>query len=170
MCRRNGNLSPATWVLCREVACQSARAGVYFAVKSGMDQSAKNSARPQQHSKPLLYVVDDEPLLLELASALLEPSGYTVKTFRDPEAALRSFASANPRPAVVLTDYAMHTMTGLELIRECRRINPGQKIIMLSGTVDESVYRGSTAKPDRFLAKPYQAKELLGMLESVLGS
>ena len=112
----------------------------------------------------------DEPLLLELASALLEPSGYSVKTFRDPEAALKAFASANPRPAVVLTDYAMHTMTGLDLIRECRRINPSQKIIMLSGTVDESIYRGVSVKPDRFLAKPYQAKDLLGVLRSVLDS
>lgn len=135
-----------------------------------MDQSATTNTRPSQGSKPLLYVVDDEPLLLELASALLEPSGYAVRTFHDPEAAVKAFAAANPRPAVVLTDYAMHTMTGLDLIRECRRINPRQKIIMLSGTVDESVYRGTSIKPDRFLAKPYQARELLRVLQSVLES
>ena len=39
----------------------------------------------------LIYIVDDEPMLLELASAILEPLGYSVETFRSPETALRAF-------------------------------------------------------------------------------
>lgn len=118
--------------------------------------------------KPLIFVVDDEPLLIELAAALLEPAGYAVKTFHDPEAALKAFTSSDPRPALVITDYAMHRMTGLDLIRECRQINPDQKAILVSGTVDEDVYHNSRTKPDRFLAKPYQSKQLIAMVQSVL--
>ena len=55
-----------------------------------------------------------------------------------PETALKEF-SIN-RPEVVLTDYAMGRMTGMDLIRECRRLNPRQKIILVSGTVDEHVF------------------------------
>ena len=122
----------------------------------------------EQSAKPLVFVVDDEPLLLELAAALLEPAGYLVKTFQDPDAALQAFASAKPRPAVVITDYAMHQMTGLDLIRECRQIHPKQKILMVSGTVDEDIYLYSRVKPDQFLAKPYQSKQLLGALDTLL--
>jgi CheY-like chemotaxis protein len=127
-------------------------------MKLGMDPSAK----------PLIFVVDDEPLLLELAAALLEPAGFVVKTFRDPDAALQAFTAAKPRPDVVITDYAMHQMTGLDLIRGCRQINPKQKIILVSGTVDEDVYVYSRVKPDRFLAKPYQAKQLIGLVQALL--
>ena len=118
--------------------------------------------------KPLIYVVDDEPLLLELATALLEPVGYTIKTFLDGDLALQAFATANPRPAVIITDYAMHRMTGLDLIRECRLIHPKQKIILVSGTVDEDIYANSLQKPDHFLAKPYQSKQLISTVQSFL--
>jgi two-component system, cell cycle sensor histidine kinase and response regulator CckA len=119
---------------------------------------------------PLIFVVDDEPMLLELAVVILEPLGYQMKTFRDPEQALQAFSAARPRPDLLITDFAMHNMTGLDLIREIRHVQPNQKILMLSGTVDASVYRNAPEKPDRFLAKPYQARQLaelvLAMLEA----
>jgi CheY-like chemotaxis protein len=121
-----------------------------------------------ERSKPLVYVVDDEPLLIELATALLQPAGYTIQSFQDADAALQAFASADPRPALIITDYSMHHMTGLDLIRECRQLHPRQKIILVSGTVDEKVYQNSRVKPDRFLAKPYQAKQLIQMVETLL--
>jgi two-component system, cell cycle sensor histidine kinase and response regulator CckA len=117
----------------------------------------------------LLYVVDDEPMLLELATVILEPLGYALHTFRDPEAALRAYASAPRRPDLLITDYAMHSSNGLELIAACRRLQPQQKALLVSGTVDESVYVNSPVKPDRFLAKPYQARQLSELVRSILG-
>jgi CheY-like chemotaxis protein len=114
-----------------------------------------------------IFVVDDEPMLLELAAAILQPTGFNVRTFRDPQAALAEFSAANPPPAIVVTDYAMGVMTGLDLIRECRRIQPRQKILLLSGTVDESIYADTPVKPDRFLAKPYQAHDLITLIQSL---
>ena len=119
-------------------------------------------------NKPLVFVVDDEPLLIELAAALLEPAGYAIQTFRDADSALQAYKSAEAYPQVILTDYAMHRMTGLDLVRECRKINPRQKIIMVSGTVDEKIFQTSRFKPDHFLAKPYQGKQLISLIESVL--
>ena len=116
----------------------------------------------------MLYVVDDEPMLLELASVILEPAGYEVRAFRDPEAALSAFAAAQPRPELIITDYAMHQMNGLDLMHACRQLQPRQKVLLLSGTVDESIYRNQPARPDRFLAKPYQAKQLIEMVKEML--
>jgi CheY-like chemotaxis protein len=116
----------------------------------------------------LIYVVDDEPMLLELAAVILEPLGYTIQTFRAPETALRAFKAADPPPALIITDYAMHAMTGLDLAEACRQIQPRQKVLLVSGTVGPDILCGASVKPDRFLAKPYQAKQLIDMVKAVL--
>lgn len=129
-----------------------------------------NKTQSAGEPKPLVFIVDDEPLLLELAVTLLAPLGLEMKTFRDPASACRAFEAANPRPVLVITDYAMHNMNGVELIQECKRLNPKQKILLLSGTVDETICRDSPAKPDRFLAKPYQARQFTTVVQSLLDS
>lgn len=106
-----------------------------------------------------IFVVDDEPMLLDLATTILEPLGFDVRTFSDPKKALAEYPAA--KPVLVVTDYAMGGMNGLDLVRECKRINPRQKTILLSGTVDENVYANVQNKPDRFLAKPYQIRDFV---------
>ena len=133
--------------------------------------ASKVSKSPSTHSDaPRIFVVDDEPMLLELATVVLEPFGYPLKTFRDPKAALRAFSSAKPRPQLLITDYAMHFMNGMELIVACRRLQPALKILLISGTVDSRIYRDSTVKPDLFLPKPYQAKQLVEAVLSLLSA
>jgi CheY-like chemotaxis protein len=111
--------------------------------------------------KGTIYAVDDEPMLLELASAILRPLGYDIVTFRDPEDALRAFASAPQHPELIITDYAMRTMNGMELIAACRHIEPRQKCLLVSGTVEAEVYRHTDCKPDAFLPKPFEVRELI---------
>jgi CheY-like chemotaxis protein len=134
-----------------------------------MSQSPANSNGHPASPRPLIFAVDDEPLLLELAVMILQPLGCRVETFRDPLAAVRAFSLANPLPDLIVTDFAMHQMNGLDLIRDCRRIHPHQKILMVSGTVDESIYLDSPHKPDAFLAKPYSATELTALVNKLLG-
>src|SRR5437879_10504411 len=86
-------------------------------------------------TKALIFVVDDEPMLLELASVILEPLGYKVKTFRDPQSAIQAYTSSKPQPSLIITDYAMHAMTGMDLIKACREIEPGQRVLLVSGQV-----------------------------------
>ena len=128
------------------------------------------SANKNGHTnlKPVIFAVDDEPMLLELLTLVLEPLGFQVKTFRDPASAVRAFVDAEAKPDLIITDFAMHRMTGLDLIRECRRVAPRQKIIMVSGTVDPTVFRDSPQKPDAFLAKPYPATEIADLVMTVL--
>jgi len=115
---------------------------------------------------PTVFVVDDEVLLLELAETILTPLGCKVQTFTDPEAALREFPAA--APAVVLTDYAMGRMSGMDLIRECRKLNPLQKTILISGTVDGEVFADAPVKPDLFVAKPYDVNHLVETVRKMM--
>jgi CheY-like chemotaxis protein len=119
-------------------------------------------------SAATIFVVDDEPMLLELAATILQPLGFDVRTFHDPKQALAEYPAA--RPAVVVTDYAMPGMNGLDLVRECKRVNPRQKSILLSGTVDENIYANEQAKPDRFLPKPYQIRDFIESIQALMNA
>ena len=134
-----------------------------------MSASPPNKNGQPSDPRPLIFAVDDEPMLLELATLILQPQGFRVEIFRDPVAAVRAFSLANPLPALIITDFAMHRMNGLDLIRDCRLIHPEQKILMVSGTVNESVYLDSPHKPDAFLAKPYSATELTALAKRLVG-
>jgi CheY-like chemotaxis protein len=133
-----------------------------------MNEPKEDSSGRGKRGEALIYVVDDEPMLLELASAILEPLGYRVETFRSPETALRAFELAEPRPALIVTDYAMHSMTGLELASACRRIRPKQKVLLVSGTVGSDILRDALVQPDRFLVKPYQMTQLIEAVGTTL--
>ncbi len=107
-------------------------------------------------------------MLLELATVILEPEGYRIKSFRDPELALQAYTATHERPAVLVTDYAMHTMNGMELIEKFRRLEPDQKILLVSGTVGEEIFSKTSIRPDFFLAKPYRAEELTRAVRELL--
>jgi FixJ family two-component response regulator len=126
---------------------------------------SQNESNDGGNSSPVIFVVDDESMLLDLAAAILQPLGFKVRTFTDPHAALTEFPAA--KPAVIVTDYAMGAMNGMDLVRECRRVNPRQKIILLSGTVDESIYNDAAVKPDFFLAKPYQVRDFVESVQKL---
>jgi len=123
----------------------------------------------EKGSRGLIYVVDDEVMLLELATIILEPLGFTVRTFRDPNSALEAFMASQPRPILLITDYAMHHMNGMALIAACRRLEPHQKTLLISGTVGEDIYGDSPCKPDAYIAKPYHARQLIEKVEATVG-
>ncbi len=131
------------------------------------DPQGSNTESPPG-AQPPIYVVDDEAMLLELASIILEPLGREIRTFRDPETALEAFTAAQPRPAIVVTDYAMHHMNGMALLEACRRIEPRQRVLLVSGTVGPEIFQDAPCRPDRFLAKPYHARQLLDLVQSML--
>jgi two-component system cell cycle sensor histidine kinase/response regulator CckA len=116
----------------------------------------------------LIYIVDDEPMLVNLAELILKPDGYQIRKFYAPELALKSFLADSNLPRLLITDYAMGAMSGLELADACKRKHPGLKIIMLSGTAGPDIIVDAPVKIDRFLAKPYHANTLLQLVRTVL--
>jgi CheY-like chemotaxis protein len=131
---------------------------------------ASNLNNRPEGSSPRIFVVDDEPILLELAERILSGLECEIQTFTNPAIALQQYSSDERPPDILITDFAMHEMDGLALIRACRRLHPKQKIILISGTVDEAVFNGTGVRPDRFLAKPYLPSALTSMVRELLGS
>jgi len=61
---------------------------------------------------------------------------------------------------VLVTDYEMGEMNGLELIQSSHEIHPALKTVLVSGTVDSSITLSHAAKVHRFLGKPYEPAQL----------
>ena len=106
--------------------------------------------------------------MLDLAEVALLGHGYDIRKFTDPTEALETFSEASAKPALLLTDFAMGSMNGIELSEKCRAECPDLKILMLSGTITEEATQNSRVKLDGFIAKPYQPTSLANTVKALL--
>jgi DNA-binding NtrC family response regulator len=118
---------------------------------------------------PIAYIVDDEPMLLDLNESMLRSLGFEVRRFRAAELAYEAYCRAPIPPAIIVTDYSMHKMTGMDLIEACRKLHPDQKVLLVSGTVGESVFQNTATKPDRFMPKPYALDDFAAAVQALTG-
>jgi CheY-like chemotaxis protein len=81
-----------------------------------------------------VLLVDDNRDGLLVRRSLLEELGYQVEIAKSGEEGLKLFESSNF--SVVVTDYRMPRMNGIELIEQIRKVNPNARIILLSGFVE----------------------------------
>jgi CheY-like chemotaxis protein len=91
-------------------------------------QTDSHAAAPSAH--PLVLIIDDETVGIEVRRMLLERAGYRVLTAIDGSTGIELFA-AQPVEAVVL-DFSMPGMNGGEVARTLRSIKPAVPILMLS--------------------------------------
>lgn len=80
----------------------------------------------------LVYLIDDEPLICELISILLEEEGYRIKTFENPEVAYKAFGEGEA-PFVVLIDFRIGEIEGSKVLKTIRESHPEQKAVLLTG-------------------------------------
>ncbi len=116
----------------------------------------------------MVFVVDDQKVIAELTAAILELEGYQTRVFNAPEEALKALHSNGGAPDLLLTDYQMGRSTGLELIEQSKERHPGLRTILLSGSVQRSVYADRRVKPDEFLEKPFVPKHLVDVVKAIL--
>lgn len=80
-------------------------------------------------------LVDDNVDILEMMSSLVENlTGAEVERFNSPAAGLAAFADAPEKYEVVITDFEMPGMDGVELCRQLLALAPAQKIILATGS------------------------------------
>ncbi len=117
-----------------------------------------------------IVAADDEAHILHVLSMKLRNAGYEVLTAVDGEEALELCLSE--KPDLLITDYQMPIMSGLELCKELRTQEAGKNIpaIMLTA-------RGFDIEPKEMieagiatvLAKPFSPREVLAKVNDLLG-
>jgi DNA-binding NtrC family response regulator len=133
-----------------------------------MSTAEQNPPAPYSVDDKLIYVVDDEVMIGDVVQIILRIEGYRPKFFPDPEAAWRSLIEEPSKPALLLTDYVMSPINGLELINRCKPKFPHLRTILYSGNASEELFERYPVRPDAFLRKPFLPRALLGLIRSVL--
>lgn len=116
-----------------------------------------------------ILLVEDDPALAELVTWHLEREGFTVERTPDGEEALL-LARENP-PDLVLLDWMIEGLSGIEVCRRLRRIadTANVPIIMLTARGEENDRVGGLeAGVDDYVVKPFSARELLARIRAVL--
>jgi two-component system, OmpR family, phosphate regulon response regulator PhoB len=118
---------------------------------------------------PLVLVVDDEPAQLALLSYNLKASGFRVVTAKDGEEAV--LAVAEQGPDVVLLDWMLPRLSGLEACRQIKATAEGRAaaVIMVSARSEESDrVRGLDTGADDYIVKPYSVAEVIARVRANL--
>lgn len=112
--------------------------------------------------------MDDETDLVNLFSKMLELKGiricFTAYEGRD---AVRQFREHNPRPRIVLMDYRLPTINGIETMKEMLQLDGGTKFIFISAdasVMEEAMMHGAAM----FLVKPVNMKDVICAVEKVV--
>ncbi|HEY8383693.1 MAG TPA: PAS domain S-box protein [Microvirga sp.] len=117
-------------------------------------------------SQALILVVDDDPDMRRILVASLHALGYRVAEAGDGEAGLAALDAG--RPDLLVVDFAMPGMNGVEVAKGARERHPDLPIVFASGYSDtaaiESVADGETV----VIRKPFRIDELQAVIASAL--
>ncbi len=126
-------------------------------------------SRPALSRDSIVLLVDDDDEVREVTAGILEDVGYTVATAPDGAVALGVLEREGRKIGLVIADYAMPGMTGLELLTAIRRRRPDLPMLLATGYADHQSLSGDGLESDQIVRKPFRSAELLGRIEMVVG-
>jgi two-component system, cell cycle sensor histidine kinase and response regulator CckA len=133
------------------------------------------TANTDNKDKPIarLLIVDDDPdTILALKIGLIN-YGFLVDAFTNPEEALQEFKSNPKSYTLVMSDSGIRALSGIELAKKVKEINPNVKVLLLTGfglrDFEFSKASPSTAAVDGFIQKPVAIKKLTDKILSLIG-
>ena len=125
---------------------------------------------PEYPRKPTIQIllVDDDPHIRLLGRELLEKLGYVVETAGEGGEVLEK-VQQGPFPDLVILDFYLPGMSGLEVFRRLKSLDPGAKVLVASGfssarEIEELRAEGAAG----FLNKPFRLRELRSRIEEIL--
>lgn len=113
-------------------------------------------------------IVDDEVLLVRTYEQLFKKRHIPIAfAAYDGDEAIEKFRKADPKPGIVIIDYRLPSMSGIDLMKAILAIEPQTKIVFISGDDSirsESLETGATA----FMKKPTPIKEITETIHSMI--
>jgi DNA-binding response OmpR family regulator len=113
-----------------------------------------------------ILVVEDERNLVNLLRGYLEREGFEVHEALDGNAALKTARSVEPD--VVILDWMLPGMDGMEVLRELRRSSDTYVIMLTARTEEMDSIVGLSAGADDYLTKPFSPGELVARIRAML--
>ena len=110
--------------------------------------------------------IDDESAIVALAKRILE--GHEVTGFTQATLAIAALRAEPTRFDVLITDYNMPGMSGLDVVSEVRRVNPVLPVAIISGYINADLQRfAADAGIKNLLHKPYSAPQLCAFVQQL---
>lgn len=130
---------------------------------------------PPENKNKSILMVDDELDILELFGECLRSEGYNVQLFTDPIELLEYFYR-NSKCSLVITDYKMPKLAGIDLIKKIREVDEGFKIkiIVISAYLKQGITNNydnnelENLKIDKILEKPIKVNELTNIVKKLI--
>ena len=130
---------------------------------------ANSPDRQSQRGVETVVVVEDNPMVRELAMNILRKNGYHVIDMPGAKDCVRFFEDLKEPVHLLLTDVIMPEMNGKELYQKVSAIRPNLKVLYMSGyTADVIAHHGVIEKGINFIQKPFAVEELRKKVRQVL--
>jgi two-component system, OmpR family, alkaline phosphatase synthesis response regulator PhoP len=117
-------------------------------------------------TKAKILIVDDEPGILKLIRAYLEPEGYEVYTAEDGNAGLKAARTLDPD--LVVLDVMLPGIDGVEVLTRLRRESDVYVILLTAKTEEMDRVVGLTVGADDYVTKPFSPRELTARIKAAL--
>lgn len=121
-------------------------------------------------SKKAIMLVDDEPDICTIVKKFVNGNGYRISTFTSPTLALEHFRQDPEKYEVLVTDIKMPEMSGFELARNVKAINPKTKVVAMT-TFEITSSEFQKVMPhsiiEAFMKKPVSMQQVKEVLEGL---
>ncbi|HEX9829521.1 MAG TPA: PAS domain S-box protein, partial [Bacteroidota bacterium] len=145
---------------------------VYFPIHTTVekrDESIEESTDEAPGGTETILLVEDEDMLRELATIVLQMKGYTVLTARDGDEGLNVFQQHRNTIALVLSDMGLPKLGGYDMFKEMKKLNPGLRAVLASGYIEPGVKSDIfNAGVIDFIQKPFKPAVLLNKIRRAL--
>ena len=133
---------------------------------------SKNPA-DNNNEKPLakLLVVDDDSVIVQVLKIGLLKNRFLVEAFTNPDEALQSFKSDAESYCLLLSDMRMPGLSGMQLARKVKEINPKVKVILMTAFEirnNEFSKVFPSTQVDGFVQKPIGIRDLTDKILSLI--
>ena len=106
-----------------------------------------------------ILVVDDEEEICETTKSFLQRKGYTVYTAQNKQQALRVLETS--RPQLMLLDIRLGVESGLDVLKQAKKLDKDIKVIMVSALEDEeNIRQAKSLGADDYVTKPFTTQYL----------
>ena len=124
----------------------------------------------RKNNIPKVMVVDDEFDICNLLKMVLQKQGCDVFGFTDPYIALEHFRTNSKTCNLVISDFRMPGMNGIEFLRNIRQINPTTKMLLMSAfNFEEDLEYSNLSKEinvSGFVQKPVSIRQFSQIIKS----
>jgi PAS domain S-box-containing protein len=143
---------------------------VYLPLTNATERApVKREPRPRPSGRETILVVEDEPMVRELARRSLGELGYGVLEADSATAALALIEQGAPSVDLILTDVVMPGLSPRVMGEAVHRLHPTLPVLFMSGYPGEDVVRRGLLSPNApFLQKPFSLEDLSVRVRSLL--